>query len=107
MRPAPNFVAGGWAFVHNSASTNHQGVKANTDAKVRKAKLAHNWTGPYKILAVGPCSANETPDGSPLRSNLLYLDLPTDLPGSDARRRVVIERCKPCANQHDSGDMPK
>ena len=39
--------------------------------------------------------------------NLLYLDLPSDLPGSDARRRVAIERCKPCANTHDSGDMPK
>ena len=31
----------------------------------------------------------------------------SDLPGSDARRRVAIERCKPCANPHDSGDMPK
>ena len=57
--------------------------------------------------AFGPCSAAETPDGSPLGSNLLYLDLPSELPGSDARRRVAIERCKPCANPHDSGDMPK
>ena len=40
-------------------------------------------------------------------SNLLYMDLPSDLRGSDARRRVAIERCKPCANPHDSGDMPK
>ena len=35
------------------------------------------------------------------------MDLPSDLTGSDARRRVAIERCKPCANPHDSGDMPK
>ena len=35
------------------------------------------------------------------------MDLPSDLPGSDARRRVAIERCKPCANPHDSSDMPK
>ena len=83
------------------------GVKANTDAKVLKAKLVPNRTGPYKILAVGSCSAAETPDGSPLGSNLLYLDLPSDLPGSDARQRVAIERCKPCTNLHDSGDMPK
>ena len=34
-------------------------------------------------------------------------DPPSDLPGSGARRRVAIERCKPCANLHDSGDMPK
>ena len=82
-------------------------MKANTDAKVLKAKLAFNWTGPYKVLAVGPCSAAETPDGSPLGSNLLYLDLPSDPPGSNAHRRVAIERCKPCANPYDSGNMPK
>ena len=70
-------------------------------------KLALNWTGRYKILAVGLCSAAEIPDGSPLGSNLLYLDLHSDLPGSDARRRVAIERCKPCVDPHDSGDMPK
>ena len=107
LRPSPNVAVGGWAWVHNFASTIHQGVKANTDAKVLKAKLALNWTGPYKVLAVGPCSAAETPDGSPLENNLLCLDLPSDLPGSDARRRVAIERCKPCANPHDSGDMPQ
>ena len=107
LRPAPNFAVGGWAWVCSSASTIRQGVKANTDAKVLKAKLALNWTGPYEILTDGPCSAAEPPDGSPLGSNLLDLDLPSDLLDSDARRRVAIERCKPCANPHDSGDMPK
>ena len=82
-------------------------MKANTDAKVLKAKLALHWTGPYKVLAVDPCSSAETPDGSPLGDNQLYLDLPSDLPGSDARRRVAIERCKPCAIPYDSNDMPK
>ena len=107
LRPAPNFAVDGWAWVYNSASTIHPGVMANTDAKVPKAKLALNWTGPYKILAVGPCSAAETPDGSTLEGNPIYSDLPSDLSGSDARRRVTIERCKPYANPHDSGDMPK
>ena len=60
LRPAPNFAVGDWAWVYNFASTIRQGAKANTDAKVLKAKLALNWTGPYKILAVGPCSAAET-----------------------------------------------
>ena len=73
-------------------------MKANTDAKVLKAKLALNWAGPYKVLAVGPSSSADTPDASTLGNNLLYLDIPSDLPGSDARRRVAIERCKPCAN---------
>ena len=72
-----------------------------------KAKLALNWAGPYKILAVGPCSAAKTLDGSPLGRKLLYLDLPSDLPGSGACRPVAIKRYKPCANAHDTGDMPK
>ena len=99
--------------MYNSASTIRQGVKANTDAKVLKAKLTLNWRGPYRVLAVGPCSSGDppdgspTPDGSPLGDNILYLGLPSDLPGSDARRRVVIERCKPCANPHDGSNMPK
>ena len=40
--------------MYNSASPIRQGVKANTDAKVLKAKLALDWTGPYDALAVGP-----------------------------------------------------
>ena len=98
---------GGWAWVYNSDSTIRQGVKANMDTKVVKAKHALNWTDPYKVLAVGPCSTAETRDGPPLGDNLLYLDLPSNLPGSDAFRCVAIERCKPWANPHDSSDMPK
>ena len=93
--------------MYNSASTIRQGVKANTDAKVLEAKLVLNWTGPYKTLAVDRCSAAETRDGSPLGSNFLCLDLPSNLHGSHARRRVAIERYKPSANPHDSRDMPK
>ena len=40
------------------------------------------------------------------REKPLLFGSPFRLPGSDARRRVTIERCKPCANPHDSGDMP-
>ena len=65
--------------MYRSASAIRQGVKANTDAKVLKAKLALSWMAPCMILAVGSCSVAETPDGSPLGSNLLYLD-PPDLP---------------------------
>ena len=46
LRPAPNFATGAWTWVYNSASTIRQGAKANTDAKVLKAKLALNWAGP-------------------------------------------------------------
>ena len=82
-------------------------MKTDTDAKVLKAKLSLNWTGPYKVLAVGPCTPADTPDGSPLGAKLQYLGLPSDMPGADARRRVSVQRCKPCANPHDHGDMPK
>ena len=65
-----------------------------------------NWMGPYKVLAVGPYTPADTPDGFPLGDKLLYLDLPSDIPGADARRRVSVQRCKSCANPHDHGDMP-
>ena len=93
--------------MYNTAATIREGAKPDTDAKVLKAKLSLNWTGPHKVLAVGPCSAAGTPDGSPLEAKLLHLDLPSNMPGADARRRVSVQRCKPCANPHDHGDMPK
>ena len=76
LRLTPTFDVRGWTWVYNSAFTIRQGVKANTDAKILKAKLALDWTGPSKVLAVGRCSVAETPDGSPLGYHLLYLDLP-------------------------------
>ena len=72
-----------------------------------KTKFALNWTGPCKILAVGPSPSSATPDGSSLGHKLLYLDLPSDTPGADAHRRVSVERCKPCTTPHDRGDMPR
>ena len=62
--------------------------------------------GPYKVL-FDPCSSADTPDGAPLGAKLLYLDVPSDRPGGDARRRVPVPPCKLCANPHDRGDMPK
>ena len=49
LHPEPNFVKGGWTRVYNSNPTIRRTVKSKTDAKVLKAKLALNWTGPYKI----------------------------------------------------------
>ena len=79
----------------------------DTDAKVLKSTLKLNWTEPYKVLVVGPCSSAYTPDCSPLGAKLLYLDLPSDMPGANARRGVPVQRCKPCTNPHDRGGMPK
>ena len=105
--PVPKAAVGGWAWVYNTAATTLQGAKPGMDAKVLKAKLSLNWTGPYKVLAVSPCSSVDTPDGSPLGAKLLYLILLSDIPGADAHRRVSVQRCKPCANPNDRGDIPK
>ena len=69
--PVPEFVFGGWAWVYNSAATIRKSAKTNTDAKVLKAKLSLNWTGAYTFLVVGPCSSEDTPNGSPLGAKLL------------------------------------
>ena len=61
LRPAPTFAVVGCALVYNSVSSISQGVKANTAAKALKAKLALNWTGPYKILAVDFCPSARDP----------------------------------------------
>ena len=93
--------------MYNTAAAIRQGAKTDTDAKVLKAKLSFNWEDPYNVLAVGPCTPADTPDGSPLGDKLLYFDLPSDMPGADARLRVSVQRCKPFANPDDQGDMPK
>ena len=54
LRAVPKFTVGGWVRVYNTAITIRQGAKTDTDAKVLKAKLSLNWTGPYKVLTVGP-----------------------------------------------------
>ena len=107
LRAVPKFTVGGWVWVFNTAAAIRQVAKTDTGAKVLKANLSLNWTGPYKVLAFGSCTPAHTPDGSPLGAQLLYLDLPSDMPGTDARQRVSVQSCKPCANPHDHGDMPK
>ena len=72
----PKDKTGGWVWVYNSASTVTQGSKAgatassNADATVLKVKLSLNWTGPSKILEVGPAAS--APDKRPLADKVLY-----------------------------------
>ncbi|CAB1118826.1 unnamed protein product [Ectocarpus sp. CCAP 1310/34] len=103
----PQFTVGGWAWVYNMAATIRQGVQKDTDQQVLKAKFALSWSGPYKVLALGPGSADATPDGRPLAHKLLYLDLPSDLSGPAARCRVSVLRCKPCRNPYETDDLPQ
>ena len=78
--------------MYHTAVTIRQCAKTDTDAKILNVKLSLNRTGPYKVLAVGPCTPADTPDGSPLGAKLLYLDLPSDATGAEARRRVSVQR---------------
>ena len=41
-----------------------------------------------------------------LSDKLLHVDLPSEIPGADARCRVSMQRCKLYANRHYQGDMP-
>ena len=77
-------------------------MRKGADNKVFREKLSLNWTGPFKIIAVGPAPAADTPDGRPLGDKLLYLDLPSNLSGPAAKPRVTVARCKPCANPYDA-----
>lgn len=46
---------------------------------VLKAQRTVNQTDPFKIVAAGPASAEDTLDGCSLHDDLLYLDLHTSL----------------------------
>ena len=99
----PKYVAGGWVWVYNTAATIRQGLHKGVDNKVLKEKLPLNWTGPFKIIAVGPSPAATQPDERPLGDKLLYFALPSNLSGPAAKPRVTVTRCKPCANPYDEG----
>ena len=92
LRTVPNFVVGGWARMYNTAATLLQGVKADTDAKVLKAEFSLNWTGTYNDHAVSPAPSADTPNGSSPGAKLLYLDLHSDMPGSDVRMLTGASR---------------
>ena len=86
----PIYVAGGCVRIYNTAATIRQGLRKGGDNKVLKKKLSLNWTGPFKIVAVGPSPAANQPDRRPLGDNLLYLDLPSNLSDPAAKPRVTV-----------------
>ena len=101
------YTIGGWIWVYNTAATIRQGAKSGTDAKVLKEKLSINWTGPSKIVAVGPSPSDSTPDGRSLAAKLLYLELPNDMPSLDAPCGVSVAQCKSCTTPHDTTGLPR
>ena len=112
LRPIPKFAVGGWVWVYSKAATIRRGTKMDTDAKVLKSKLSINWTSPYKSSQLAPVT-RITPRTVPLLPLSSFMDLPSKMPGSDARRGVSVQHCKPCTkpqpctNPHDHGEMRK
>ena len=78
LHKLPNFEVGNWVWIYNPQATVGLGVSEDNSHLVTKLSL--NWTGPYKILVVGPGLG---PDGQPVADKTPYLDLPTDMPGKD------------------------
>ena len=82
-------------------------MKANTDAKVLKANILLIWTGPCKVLAVGPGSSADTPDGTlrkllghgtrKIKSNALEPQFPTSATKSrcleDTKTAAALTYC--------------
>ena len=102
LHKLPNFEVGNWVWIYNPQATVGQGVSEDNSHLVTKLSL--NWTGPYKILVVGPGLG---PDGRPVAHKTLSLYLPTDMPGKDQKKRVSVDRCRMCHNPSDDSDIPK
>ena len=52
LHKLPNFEVGNWVWTYNPQATIGQG--RGEDSSQIVTKLSLNWTGPYKILVVGP-----------------------------------------------------
>ena len=102
-----------WVLVYDDKSTISGGgehvLKSREDTRGSRsfaliAKLALNWTGPYKVLVTGP---GETEDGRKVGPKLLLLDISEDEPGNNINPRVSVYRCKKCYNPREGMDMPR
>lgn len=63
-----------------------------------------NWTGPSKVLLVGPSSS--AADGYPVGDEVVYLEWPVRPSRSTLIPRESGMTCKLCANPHDDSDRP-
>lgn len=100
-------MAGRWVWIYNTAVTIRQGLGKGADKQVLKGKLSLKLKESSKIIAVGPSSAADIPDGRPLGGKLLYLDLPLKLSDPVVKRRVTVAHLKPRARPYDADDMPQ
>lgn len=69
--PTPSSVA---PSTYNTANTIRRELWESVDNKVFNDNLSLNWTGPFKIIAVGHSSIADTPNVRPIRDRLLHLN---------------------------------
>lgn len=86
-RPFYNLPMASW-LGYNNAAIIRRGAKKNTYDLVLKADFSLSWTGPFKIVNLGPAAASDAPGGRPLERKLLHLDHSTDAQGQASHRRV-------------------
>ena len=103
----PTYVAGDWVWIYNTAAIIRRGLRKGVNNKVLKDTLSFNWTGSFKIVAVGSSPGANQLDGHSLGDKLLYLDLPSNLSGLAAKPRVTVARCKSCGNPYGADDRPR
>ena len=94
----PTEVRDRWVYTRGRIKAKYLQIRA-THAKEAiekriKAKLANKWTGPDKILGVGPCRVGQRFVGP----KLLHLDMPFK---NMANPRVSVLRCKRCFQPHE------
>ena len=96
----PKFEVEDWVGVYDDESNITGGGKhvlktSEADFRSKKfaltAKLAQCWTGPYKILFVGPGTTSRNEKVGP---NLLLIEVRKDEPGREINARVSVYRCK-------------
>ena len=93
--------------MYNTAVTIRQGTKTDTDVKDPRSSARSTGQAPTRSSQLAPVPPL-TPRTAPLWALSSYILIyPPTCPNTDARRRVSMQRCKPCANPHDHCDMPK
>ena len=92
LRRSPSFTTGGWAWIYNTAATICLCAKKDTDATILKTKLSSDWSGPFKILDVGPAPVSAIPDDRPLHDKVLHSVHPSDIPGRDSKHRASVRQ---------------
>ena len=79
MHKRPVYEVGQWVWVYDvqhtlPTATGQKSLHKEAIEERSKAKSVNKWTGPFKILGVGPCKVERKVVGS----KLLYLDMPHD-----------------------------